>query len=83
MFEPKNKEFVINLLKGKASATVLSEKFYVEDKIQDLKEETSVIEVEKHLPGVGVRIFFRIQNGPPIEVERGTINLSTSDQKHN
>jgi hypothetical protein len=84
MFEPKNREFVINLLKGKALATVLSEKIYVEDRIQDLEEETSVIEVdEKRFPGLGVRIFFRIQDGPTIEVEQGTINLSTSDQKHN
>jgi len=83
-FEPKNREFVINLLKGKALATVLSEKIYVEDRIQDLEEETSVIEVdEKRFPGLGVRIFFRIQDGPTIEVEQGTINLSTSDQKHN
>jgi len=71
-------EFVINLLKGKALVSVLSEKIYVEDKIQDLKEETSVIEVdEKRIPGLGVRIFFRIQDGPPIEVKQGTFNLST------
>ena len=78
MFEAKNRKFVINLLKGKAWVTVLSEKIYVEDRIQDLKEETSVIEVdEKRFPGLGVRIFFRIQDGPPIEVERGTFTLST------
>jgi hypothetical protein len=78
MFEAKDREFVINLLKGKAWVTVLSEKIYVEDRIQDLKEETSVIEVDKkRFPGLGVRIFFRIQDGPPIEVERGTFTLST------
>ncbi len=78
MFEAKDREFVINLLKGKAWVTVLSEKIYVEDRIQDLKEETSVIEVdEKRFPGLGVRIFFRIQDGPPIEVKQGTFNLST------
>jgi hypothetical protein len=78
MFEAKNREFVINLLKGKAWVTVLSEKIYVEDRIQELKEETSVIEVdEKRFPGLGVRIFSRIQDGPPIEVERGTFTLST------
>jgi len=71
-------EFVINLLKGKALVSVFSEKNYVEDKIQDMKEETSVIEVdEKRFPGLGVRFFFRIQDGPPIEVKQGTFNLST------
>jgi hypothetical protein len=51
-------EFVINLLKDKALATLLSEKNYVEDRIQDLEEETSVIEVdEKRFPGLGVRFF--------------------------
>ncbi|WP_206202395.1 hypothetical protein [Thermodesulfobacterium sp. TA1] len=82
MFELKNKECIINLLKGRASVSVVSEKIYVENKIKSLKEENSVVEVEvddKNFPGLNVRIFFRVQNGPPIEVESGKFNLTTLD----